>query len=396
MHQELSRELAAPNALLPAVLEQGSRHYPDKLTLHRKLENLYGSDLGADIIKMGERHILAFTFESPHGKYLGENNGLLEKGLALLGAVVGDPLLVDGGFNKKYVEQEKVQIIKDIRALLNEKSAYALERCTSVMCDSERFGTYKLGRVEDYRHIEPGALYAYYRDLLAANPLELYLVGDLDEGRVLEAVNEVFGFKRQAAPVRLPATEIGPPVGEARFVEERMNVNQAKLVLGYRTCTVYGDEDYFALLLYNGILGAFPHSKLFLKVREEAGLAYYAQSRLEKHKGLLFIMAGIDDAVYGQAREIIDRQVEDMAAGKISDTELNNTKSGLANMLRSQQDSPSKLIGFLLDGSVGGRTYTVPEIIEGLEAVSREDIRRVAEKITLDTVYLLRPREGGS
>ena len=50
------------------------------------------------------------------------------------------------------------------------------------------------------------------------------------------------------------------------------------------------------LQVFNGIFGGFPHSKLFINVREKASLAYYAASRLESHKGLLMVMSGIENA----------------------------------------------------------------------------------------------------
>ncbi len=395
LHQELSPDLAARSALLPAVLEQGSRQYPDKLTLQRKLENLYGSDLAADIVKSGERHVMAFSCETPHDKYLGQNGDLLSKGMSVLGSVTGDPLTENGGFKKDYVSQEKNQLIKDIRAMLNDKGTYAYERCIALMCAGERFGTYKLGSIEDYNGIDEEALFNYYKRVFYANPLDLYVIGDLEEQEVLEAAGEAFNFSRSEEQGGLPATEVDRPVTEVRYHEESMTVNQAKLVLGFRTYTAYGDEQYCPLLVYSGILGAFPHSKLFMQVREEAGLAYYVHSRLEKHKGLMVISAGINYQDYGEARDIIDRQLEDMVSGAISDKELDNTRQGLINSLRSQQDSPARLISSHLDGSIGGRTYTAEELIAGIEAVGRPEIQAVAEKIKLDTVYVLRPGKGG-
>lgn len=396
IHQELNAEVAALNALLPSVLEQGSRLYPDYLTLQRALENLYGAELGTDIIKSGERHILAFTLETAHDQYLGSDGKLLRQGMSILGSVVGDPLLVDGSFREDYVAQEKNQLIKDIKALLNDKASYALERCLSLMCAEEKFGIYKLGRAEDYAAIDAAGLYNYYRQILSSNPIDLYIVGDLAEKQVLETAAEIFNYTRNGRADNLPETEIDHPVAAVKSSEEQMTVNQSKLVLGFRTSTGYRDPLYCALLVYSGILGGFPHSKLFMKVREEAGLAYYIHTRLERHKGLMALAAGINYDDYQKAREIINLQLEDMASGEISDAELDNTRQGLVNQLRSQQDSPNQLISFHLDGAVGGRIYTMGELAAGIEAVGRKEIMAVAERVKLDTLYLLRPREGGN
>ncbi len=395
VHQELNSELAAKNALLPAVLEQGCRQYPDYLTLQRELEYLYGAGFSSDIIKSGERHILAFTLETAHGQYLGENGTVLNRSLSILGSVIGDPLIVDGAFREDYVNQEKNQLKKEIKALLNDKIAYAHERCLNLMCSEERFGVYKLGLLEDYDKIDAADLYSYYREILWQNPIDLYVIGDLEAGQVLEAAGEAFNLSRSANTDSLPDTEIVQPVEEVRHYTEEMNVNQAKLVLGFRTYTGFQDALHCPLLVYSGILGGFPHSKLFTKVREEANLAYYIMSRLERHKGLMLISAGINDDDYKKAREIIDQQVADMALGNISDVELENTKRGLINRLKSKQDNPNQIISFHLDGSIGEKIYTIDEMVAGIEAVGRKKIIEVARRVELDTVYFLRPGKGG-
>lgn len=80
--------------------------------------------------------------------------------------------------------------------------------------------------------------------------------------------------------------------------------------MGFRTNVVYGDPEYFALQVLNGIYGGFSHSKLFINVREKESLAYYAASRLESHKGLLLVMSGIDNQNYDKAVKIIKEQME--------------------------------------------------------------------------------------
>ncbi len=394
IHQELAADKAALTALLPSVLERGSRRYPDNLTLQRELERLYGAAMSADVQKKGERHLISCSLEMMHGKYVGEGEEMLRRGLAIVGGIIGDPLVVNGGFKEEYVEQEKEQLEKIIKGLINNKSLYAVEKCLQSMCAEERFGVFKYGRLEDLAGIDPGSLWRYYREVLSGNPVELYVVGDLEPTRVEEAAREMLYFSRRPQEKALPETEVYFEPAETRFVQERMPVSQAKLVLGYRTNIAYDDPLYFALLLYSGILGGFPHSKLFLNVREKASLAYYAYSRLAKHKGIMVIAAGIDGADYEQAREIIEKQVEEMARGRISDSELENTRRGLINGLRLQEDNPYQYISRHLDGEIGGKSYSPAGMIRALEETGRDEIRAAAEKIRLDTVYLLQNEEG--
>ncbi len=77
--------------------------------------------------------------------------------------------------------------------------------------------------------------------------------------------------------------------------------SQGKLNIGFRTNIIYGDTDYFAFQVFNGLFGGFPHSKLFINVREKASLAYYASSCLESHKGLMIVITGIETKNYEQS-----------------------------------------------------------------------------------------------
>ncbi|MCH2870219.1 insulinase family protein, partial [Listeria monocytogenes] len=68
---------------------------------------------------------------------------------------------------------------------------------------------------------------------------------------------------------------------EVRVIHEQQAINQGTLVLGYQTETLFGDDDFVALHLANGLLGGFANSKIFINVREKASLAYYASSRID-------------------------------------------------------------------------------------------------------------------
>lgn len=389
LQQSLEKETAAQTALLPAVLERGTGQYPTYRDIRIRLEELYGAELSSDVLKLGERQILAFSLEIIHDKFApGED--LLRQGLSVLKSVITDPFRENGAFKKEYVLQEKEQLEKEIRGLVNDKVNYALERCIQNMCANERFGVYKYGNIEDLAGITPDGLYRYYQRLLQENPLDVFVVGEIELGETFPLIEEAFSFLRKGIPLDLPIVEVRKNPGKPRFFEERLPVNQGKLTLGYRTNTVYRDEDYPALLLYNGILGGFPHSKLFQNVREKASLAYYAFSRLEKHKGIQLIGSGIDTKNYVQAREIIEEQVENIKAGKITSEEMENTKRALLNQFKIIGDSPSSLLGFFLDGIVGNRDERVECLMERIENIEMDEVVEVAQKVVLDSVYFLR------
>ena len=390
--QLLSRELASKTALLPSVMERGSRDYPTYRDLMIRLEELYGSGFSSDVLKKGEKQVLSFSLEVINDLYAPGKN-LLRQGISMLRSVINHPLLDNGGFKQDYVEQEKEQLAKEIKGLINDKVNYALERCIQEMCDQEPFGVFKYGSTEALEQITPEVLYTYYQQLMAENPLDIYIIGDVDPEDAFKLVEDAFGRENGKGRREMPPDQVQYVPREIRFHKEKLPVNQGKLTLGYRTNTSYGDDDYAALLFYNGVLGGFPHSKLFQNVREKASLAYYAVSRLEKHKGIQLIGSGIELQNYDRALEIITEQVDQIKKGEITHEEMENTRRGLINQYKVVADSPYSMLSLSLDELLGGREEGVDYYIRKLEEVGVDAVVTAANKVHLDTVYFLHAAE---
>ncbi|UNC91472.1 EF-P 5-aminopentanol modification-associated protein YfmF [Candidatus Contubernalis alkaliaceticus] len=392
LHQNLKRDLVTKTALLPFVLERGSKKWPNTQKLVVALENLYGADIMSEVTKRGERQILQFILEIVNPLYVRENGELEKKGLEVLKDVLTNPVVENNGFKESFVNREKQILTNIVQGLINDKVSYAVERCVQEMCREEDYGVYRLGRVEDLPNLDSSGLYSYYQELLNSAPIDIFVLGNVDPDNTMALMEEAFNFPRGNI-YEMEPTLIYKEVSEPRYVEERLDVNQGKLTLGFRTNTKVTDDDYYPLLLYNGILGAFPHSKLFQNVREKASLAYYASSRLDREKGILLIASGIEIENYQKALEIIQQQMESIKAGDITDDELDSTRVGYINQIKVTEDSPYQIINRYLGGLISGRQETEEETIEQINRVQVEDVVRVAEKIQLDTIYFLRNKE---
>jgi len=392
-HRALREDDVTESSLLPSVLQRGSGNYPNRMAIAHRLEELYGTELVSGVTKKGERQLVSFTLDLVHDQYLPGESSLLKKALQVLSDVVTNPVLFDESFKEDYVTQEKEQHEKLIKGLINDKIAYSVERCLQHMCENEPFGVFKYGSVERLKTIDGPSLYHYYRHFLRESPADLHISGDLDLSEVSSLAEQIFTFERGAEEA-VAATSVQKKIGDVRYVQEELDVSQGKLVLGYRTGVTCADDDYFPLLVYNGILGSFPHSKLFQNVREKASLAYYTYSRLEKHKGLMLISSGIEVDNYEKALEIINRQLAEMTRGDFTEEDLENTRSGLRNQFLVEEDSQGLVINRVLDDMLVGREENTAQLLKRLAAVTREDVARVSANVCLDTVYFLTKRGG--
>ncbi|MFW6281516.1 MAG: EF-P 5-aminopentanol modification-associated protein YfmF [bacterium] len=379
----LEKETVSKNALIPYILYRGSEKHPGIRDIKISLDELYGANLSISVLKRGEIQIISFSMELVNEKYLPVKERLLDKGLALIKELITEPL-----FSEEFFFQEKEFIVKKIKALLNDKYSYSLFRCQEEMCSNEAYGLHKLGCIDDYKEMNYLDLKSHYHNIIDNSYMMMFLVGDLNEDTAFNSINRIFDFKHSQKAFENP-TVVKKDVDKVMEIEESLNVNQGKLVMGFRTGISKNDPLYYPLVVYNGILGSFPHSKLFQNVREKASLAYYASSNLESTKGLLMISSGIEFDNYKKAREIIIKQIEDLKAGKFTEEELEWTKSSLANGFQSSTDDIRSLSAYYLLGVINQKAESFAEAISKIRDVNKDDVVKAAQSIKLDTVYFL-------
>jgi len=385
----LSEETVTPVALIPFVLRRGTTSTPETIAFRERLDELYGAGFGFDVYKRGDSQIVQFRMDVINDRFVSANKPLLAESINFLGEVVTSPATDNGLLRSKYVTAEKVTLQKRLEAIINDKIRYAAERCLEEMCAGEPYRLHALGQRADIPAITAESLTAAYKQWLSQAALDLYVVGDTSLEEVKSLVANAFQIEEgQAATYARPASAAS--VQEARTVIERMEVNQGKLNMGLRMHTSYADDDYPAALLYNGILGGYPHSKLFLNVREKASLAYYAASRFDGHKGICTIQSGIEIANYERAKTIIEEQLASMREGQYSELELNQTKAMISNHLRELQDSAGEMIAFDFNAVLSGRERTADDLLAQVQATTAEQIAAIARKTELDLIYFLR------
>lgn len=388
----LAEDTVTETALIPFVLRRGTAATPETKAFRERLDDLYGAGFGFDVYKRGDSQIVQFRMDVINDQFVAADTPLLAASLGLLGEVLTEPLLENGAFSRKYVDAEKVTLTKRLESIVNDKIRYAAERCVEEMCANEPYRLHPLGKLAAIEGITPESLHKQYKTWLGEAALDLYVVGDTTLEEVTAYVRDAFKLADGAA-ASYPAADVTHQVREVHTVVERMDVTQGKLNLGLRTGVAYGDDDYAAALMYNGVLGGYPHSKLFLNVREKESLAYYAASRLDGHKGICTVQSGIEIENYEKAVKIIREQLESMRQGVLSELEMSQTKAMIANHLRELQDSAYEMIAYDFNAVLSGKERSAEKLLEQVQAVTAADIVRVAQNVQLDTIYYLRDRK---
>jgi len=389
IRQPIEEENHTKVSLIPSVLRRGTVEYPTSQKIRQALDQLYGASLYSDVMKRGEEQVIVFRLEVPNEKYLSDRTPLFEKAMQLLSQILFHPLLENGTFSEKYVELEKDLLKRKLSQIIDDKIRYANKRCTEEMFSEERFRLNASGSEEQIPHITSKDLYEYYQKMLASHPMELFVVGDLAKDEVEGVVRKHFSFKNRTELIKMPETKVQVEVKKEKVIIEKTKIQQGKLHIGCRTNTSFQSDDYIPLVVCNGVFGGYAHSKLFRNVREKESLAYYVSSSIESHKGFMMIMSGVEPTNYEKTVKIIKDQLNEMVQGNISEEEIAQTKAIIINQMKESNDLPVQLMERYFHGIVGGVKRKTEEVIAQIEAVTKEQIQRVAQKIEIDTIYFL-------
>ncbi|WP_445667787.1 EF-P 5-aminopentanol modification-associated protein YfmF [Paenibacillus sp. FSL H8-0122] len=389
----LEESTVTSTALVPFVLRRGTASYPETTQFRERLEELYGAGFGFDIYKRGDYQIVQFRMDTINDSFVQSKESLLGESFAFLGEVLTRPLLENGSFRASYVATERETIRKKLESIVNDKIRYAAERCIEEMCRNEPYRLHPLGQRADLDAITPETLYQSYTSWLNGATLDLYVVGDTTPEEVEKLVTAHFGRAHHSEAGGYTSDITSVTVTEVRTVEEKLDVNQGKLNMGLRTSITYKDDRYASALMYNGILGGYPHSKLFVNVREKESLAYYASSRYDGHKGIGTIQSGIETQNYGKAVDIIRKQLDELKAGNITDLELSQTKAMIRNLLSEIQDSAFEMISFDFNRQLSGKDRSAQELMDQVDGMGAAEVKAAADTFELDTIYFLTGKE---
>lgn len=384
----LQQEVITKRSLLSSMLETNSLNYPDQTKLSAKLAELYGASFGLSVRKKGNLHWLNVGISFVNGEYVNDPN-LFSQAVDFLKEVLFYPNIKNQQFDQLTFDLEKNNLRLYLESLKEDKqtfASYALQELYFENSPEQKIPS--LGVVEEIDKITARSLTAYYQEMVANDQIDIFVVGDVDPDKAAEAVGQLPFEPRETAHPELFYTQ--PQVNIVKERQVREPIVQAKLNLAYQTNVYYDEPERFALMVFNGLFGGFPHSKLFMNVREKESLAYYASSSVDTFRGFMSVQTGIDEKNRNQVLRLIHEQLESLRNGEITDLELAQTKAMLRNQYLLSLDSPQAAIeASFLDSWLPETKLSDEEWLKRMESVTIKEIQQVAEQIELQAIFFL-------
>lgn len=390
----LRRETAAANATLPFLLHRCCEKYPDFTTMNETLAQAYGARVSAGVEKVGEAQVMRISLTCISDRFAFDGDQVVSGCVRLLCELLFHPHAENGAFFAQDVEREKRLLLERIENERNDKRTYALRRCEALMCENEAYGINRYGTPEEVERLTPQGLYQAWQALMSSGRMQFNLVGDADAQAAAGLLKqELSAMERAALPEEAFRTEIVPRAEQPRRVEERLPVQQGKLVLGYRMGYEKMPEDISAASVMVNVFGGSPQSLLFQNVREKLSLCYYCSARLFRQKGLMMVQSGVEFENAGRAIEEIGRQLDAVRANDFTQEDFDASVKSLADDYERVGGTPEELDDWYAYRLLEDKPAAPQALAEKIRRVARGQAVEAAQKVTLDTIYLLMGEE---
>lgn len=383
----MSEKTVAGRVLLANLLEMGNQDYPTARQLRMKLAALYGAHFSTSVSKRGRVHFVDVNISYVKSSFLLNKEDITLEIIDFLYACLFRPLTEGKAFNKKMFEVEKRNLLSFLESEVEDNFYHADVEMSRLYFNDEDIQVPRVARIDLVQKETAESVYEAYKRMLKMDRIDIFVAGEVNQ---LEVQNK---FKNFDFTYRNPKLELEYSQNYSNIVHEKVErkvAQQSILELAYHLQVVYNDVNYPALLVFNGLFGAFSHSKLFMNVREKESLAYTIGSQVNIFSGMLKVYAGINREDRLRTMRLINREFLAIKRGQITEDELELTKKSLTHSATLAQDRQNNLIEQAYNEvCLGERNLTWQQWIDSINAVSIDDVLKVGKVIRLQAIYFM-------
>ena len=380
-------QTAPVHALLTDQLTASSAAYPGLSALSRRLDALYAADFSGRLMLCGDAAALSFSASWLDDRFALEQEDLTGEMLELVTGCLLKPNLTDGGFSEPEFSLCRQNLLDDIDCERNDKRLYAMQRAAALSFEGEPAALPPFGERQYAEAITPQQAYAVWTQILRTAPIDVVCI--LPSAKPVRAALEAAFSQIPRSPVPAPLQAVSPLREVPQRCEERISMNQSKLVMTYKFRGIAPD----VLRMLNSILGGINNSLLFLNVREARSLCYYCLSSYSLLKGILSIDCGVQSTDLPAAEAAVSEQIALLRRGEFPESMLREAVLDYQGRAAVRENTNSGTAGRIADGQMLGDTRSPDEIAAAFSQITRAQIAEAARQLVPDTVYILRAEE---
>ena len=289
-------------------------------------------------------------------------------------------MILHPNLDPREMEKEREVIEEELRMTYDYPSQMVDLLIDDLLWPEQSMGRDVGGTIETVNNISIDDVREYMGHQYSPNNTVISIVGSIEHSEITNLVNEEAHNWNPRSGLdweRVIPHYSGPPVK----IDNRPT-DQSHICLGMQGLSLF-DPDRFALSLLNCVLGDGMSSRLFLRLREDQGLAYDVSSSANNFKdcGSLVVYCGTEPKKVQAAIESIMSELNSLLT-PINESELKKAKEYTKGRLLLRMEDTRAIASWLgTQELLLGRILSVAEVVDLIDQTDVSDIHRVATRL---------------
>jgi predicted Zn-dependent peptidase len=282
------------------------------------------------------------------------------------------------------LEKERKVVIEELASIVDSPAQLVDVLLDETMWPDQPLGRDVAGSEASVQALTRTGTLSYLKRQYVPNNIVIAVAGAIEHDEVVAFMQSALGDWERGTPSPwYPAIngQSGP-----RTAVKFKNTEQAHIEIAVHGCSSQ-DPDRFALDLISVILGEGMSSRLFMELREKRALCYdvhsYASHYLDT--GSFAVYAGVDPKKTVESAQALMEELVRLRADGVTAEELHKAKELSKGRLLLRMEDTRSVSGWLGGQEMlNGAIKTPDEVVQLVEAVTLDDMTRVARQILND------------
>ena len=368
-----------------AWLNAGSRHESESETgithftehmVFKGTENFSAQEIAVSIDSLGG-HLDAFTSKETTAftaKVLDEH---LPQALDILSDMVQRPKFADND-----IEREKGVVLEELKMDEDNPDYLIGDLFAGSFWKGHGMARPIIGNRRSIEAFSSPQLRGFFERAFRPANLLLTAAGNIGHDALIAEARKRFDAAAEAPAAQESSSQEPPAPNPQIVLRDKPSLEQIHLTLGVETFSIRDAKRYAGFVL-SAMLGGGFSSRLFQKIREEAGLAYavYADLSLYSDTGCLSVHAGTSLDSLARVIAYTLREFRDLKDNLVPETEIRRAKDQLkGSMVLGLESTGSRMASLARQEAYHGRHFSFDEINDAIESVTRQQIRDLANE----------------
>jgi len=289
-------------------------------------------------------------------------------------------LVLNPTFADTDIERERGVILEEIKIDEDNPDVLVHEIFTQNFWKDQPLGKPILGTTKTVSGLQQLTLFDYHADRFRAGNMVFSAAGNLNHDKFVASVAEKFdSLASGTAQLGFESAHVSAPI----ILRNKRSLEQVQICLGVPSPPIT-DENRYATLILNTVLGGGMSSRLFQTIREERGMAYSIYSDLSPYSdtGALCVYAGTSADKTLEMLDLVMAEFQALKETLLTAEELHRAKEQVkGNILLGLESSGSRMSNLARQEMYFNHFFSVEEVLERLDAVTADQVQFMAQKL---------------